>query len=115
MQLSDSVPILTVKLPNGAAAKMPDWLAAPYVRRLRSLIAVKTIVLESQYVGFPELLSYKIYGNTNFWRILLMYNGISDWYDGMRTGMHLQIPDLTDVEALYAAVQDSKIGQTVTL
>ena len=113
--LSNSVPTITVKLPNGQPAKLSDWLAAPYVRRLRHLESVKTVVLESQYVGFPELLSFKIYGNTKFWRILLMYNGICDWYEGMVVGMTLRVPDLTDIETLYAATETSETGRTVTL
>lgn len=113
--LSNSVPIINIVLSDGQLAKMPDWLAAPYVRSLRRLPTAKTMQLESHHVGFPELLSFNIYGHTRYWRVLLMYNGIVDWYTGMVPGMSINIPELTDVEALYAVTPNSKIGQQVTL
>ena len=113
--LSHSVPITTVVLPNGQPALMPDWLAASYVRKLRGLPTVKTLQVESHHVGFPELLSFSIYGHVRYWRVLLMYNGIVDWYAGMIPGMDIKVPELTDVESLYAVTPNSKIGQQVTL
>ena len=49
----------------------------------------------------PDTLSYKIYGDTQFWWILLSYNGIYDWTDGsLSVGKLIRYPSLSKIEAL---------------
>lgn len=48
----------------------------------------------------PDLLSYDIYGSTQYWWILMMYNGISSIND-IKTGNSLNFPSLENLENLY--------------
>ena len=51
-----------------------------------------------------DLLSYKIYGDTQYWWILMQYNGIIDMND-LKTGTILSFPDQADLEDLYFRVK----------
>ena len=51
-----------------------------------------------------DLLSYKIYGDTQYWWILMQYNGIID-IDDLKTGTVLSFPDQADLEDLYFRVK----------
>jgi len=48
----------------------------------------------------PDLIAYKIYGDTQYWWILLLYNGLVKNED-VTAGMELKYPLLFDLEALY--------------
>ena len=47
-----------------------------------------------------DLLSYRIYGNTQYWWILLLYNNLLSNED-IISGMTLNFPSLSDLESLY--------------
>jgi Base plate wedge protein 53 len=48
----------------------------------------------------PDLVSYKIYGNTQYWWIILLYNGLSH-NEEVVAGLELKYPLLIDLESLY--------------
>jgi len=48
----------------------------------------------------PDLISYKIYGETQYWWIILLYNGLSS-NEQVTAGLELKYPLLVDMEALY--------------
>ena len=50
--------------------------------------------------GRPDLLSYDIYGNTQYWYILLLYNGILKITD-LKTGVVVNFPSLDRLENFY--------------
>lgn len=50
--------------------------------------------------GKPDLLSYKIYGSTRYWWILMVYNAILDNSD-IINGLIVKYPSLDDIEDLY--------------
>ena len=54
--------------------------------------------------GRIDMLSQKIYGDTQYWWILMQYNGIIDMND-LKTGAVLQFPSLEDLEDLYFRVK----------
>lgn len=58
-----------------------------------------TIILNNQELR-PDLLSYKIYGDTQYWWILLKYNNIIDLND-LYKGRVISYPSLNDIEYLY--------------
>lgn len=51
-----------------------------------------------------DLLSYKIYGDTQYWWILMYYNGLFDLND-LKTGFVLEFPAIEDIEDLYFRVK----------
>lgn len=48
----------------------------------------------------PDLISYKIYRDTQYWWIILLYNRLTSNED-ITAGMELKYPLLVDMEALY--------------
>ena len=48
----------------------------------------------------PDLLSYKIYGDTQYWWLLLKYNNILNIND-LYKGRKISYPSLNDIEYLY--------------
>lgn len=48
----------------------------------------------------PDLLSYSIYGDTQYWWILLWYNHLLKPQD-LKTGMVIKYPSLSSIEQLY--------------
>ena len=53
----------------------------------------------------PDMLSYRIYGDTGYWWILCKVNQIDDLWNHMYTGMDLIIPSLVDIKKYYSNVR----------
>ena len=43
-------------------------------------------------VGRPDLISYKIYGTTNYWWFIMWYNGVGDVWNDLRDMMVIKYP-----------------------
>ena len=60
----------------------------------------------------PDAIAHKIYGNTQYWWALLIYNGLSD-INELVAGLSIRYPSLEDLEDAYfklkskQSVQDS--------
>lgn len=50
--------------------------------------------------GKPDLLSYKIYGKTSYWWILMIYNSLLVNSD-LVSGLIIKYPSLDDIEDLF--------------
>jgi len=50
--------------------------------------------------GRPDLVSYKIYGRTMFWWMIMIYNELSD-PDQITLGLRLKYPSQDEIEDLY--------------
>jgi hypothetical protein len=48
----------------------------------------------------PDLISYKIYKDTQYWWILIEYNKLMSFED-LTAGIEINFPSLTDLEELY--------------
>lgn len=55
----------------------------------------------------PELLSYNIYGDTQYWWILMWYNNILNIND-LVSGTLINYPSRTSIEDLYISASTSK-------
>ena len=53
----------------------------------------------------PDSLSYRIYGDSQYWWILCKFNNIDDLWNDMYIGGDLVIPSMVDIEAFYARVK----------
>ena len=73
---------------------------------------------QSQYVVTSEDIanlpgiSFKIYGTTDLWRILLEYNGLTDPLSDIHVGLTLRVPDKSDILTLLSQSTDT---ETVTI
>lgn len=60
----------------------------------------------------PELISYKIYGTTHLWYLLLLYNNIMN-FDEVSSGTVLNYPAMSDLEEFYFSLNiKQKSGKT---
>lgn len=55
-------------------------------------------------ISRPDLISFSIYGDTQYWWILLMYNNIISVED-ISVGDILLFPSLNDLESLYFSLR----------
>ncbi len=113
------VPVVTVNTRNGAY-QMADWLNTSYLSRVPQLVLQEQYVLQAQDVPYPELLSYRKYGTTDFWWVLLMYNGIVDIINEMQPGSLWGIPTYSSIQNMLSgssvgASGRSQIGTVVQL
>lgn len=70
-------------------------------------------VNDSDLANLPGL-SFRIYGKTSLWRMILAYNGLQDPIQDMWAGMTLNYPSLSDVIA-YLNSQLHNQQQTFTI
>lgn len=54
--------------------------------------------LTPQDVARPDLISYKIYGTTNYWWFIMWYNGVSDVWNDLRDMMLIKYPNISRVK-----------------
>lgn len=59
--------------------------------------------------GKPDLISYRIYGDTQYWWIILAYNGKTSYLD-IKNGEELIFPTIVAIEDFYFSL---KINQNV--
>jgi len=57
--------------------------------------------IREQDLGRPDLLSYKLYGDTSLWWIIFKYNNIDDVWNDMEIGQIIAVPDRQDIEDFY--------------
>jgi len=76
-----------------------DPLTSSFLKDLKSLKSFGTWIIQSEEKR-SDVLSYKIYGDTQFWWAILFYNDLTE-NDDLETGMSIQYPNLTDLEDLY--------------
>ena len=46
----------------------------------------------------PDLISYKIYGTTDKWWVIMKYNKISDVWNDLFVGMILEVPSTKNID-----------------
>jgi hypothetical protein len=56
----------------------------------------------------PDLLSYKLYGTTDYWWLLLKVNSIDNIWEDLNVEDVIQVPDILDFEDFYS--ETKKLG-----
>jgi len=62
------------------------------------------INLSRHYQQRPDLLSYFVYKDVQYWWIISKYNGIDDWWNDVEIGATIAIPDIRDIDDWYVNV-----------
>lgn len=57
--------------------------------------------------GRPDLISFKIYGDVQFWWVIMIYNNIVD-VDDLNIGRILSIPDIDSLEDLFFSLKSKE-------
>lgn len=76
-----------------------DIINSYFVFMLKSLRVYGEYVVQTQE-NRPDLVSFSIYGNTQYWWILLLYNNIFN-FEELPANTTLQYPSLASLEDLY--------------
>ena len=53
----------------------------------------------------PDVLSYRIYGQSGYWWVLCKFNQIDDVWNDMEVGMDIIIPSVRDIQRYYDNVR----------
>ncbi len=76
-----------------------DILNSYFIKEVRKLPLFGEYVIQNEEMR-PDLISYRIYGNTQYWWILLIYNKLTN-HEELVNGVVLKYPSLEDLEDLY--------------
>jgi hypothetical protein len=58
----------------------------------------------------PDVISDEIYGSTQYWWIIMFYNGVTRG-DYLVNGMELKYPKIGDLEDLYFTLKSKELGR----
>ena len=76
-----------------------DILTSAMLMELQSIPASGRFVVNGQDAR-PDLVSYEIYSDVQYWWIILLYNGLN-FVTELVTGMELKYPSSSDLEQYY--------------
>jgi len=76
-----------------------DPLTSNFLDELLKIRPTGTYVVKNE-LARPDMLSYRIYGSTQYWWVILYYNSMTSVYD-ITLGMTISYPSITDLEELY--------------
>lgn len=85
-----------------------DPLTSEFLYSLKKLSVSGKYVVQSE-VGKPDLISYRIYNDPQYWWILLAYNNIID-VESVVIGLVLEYPSLSDLESLYFSLKTKQVA-----
>lgn len=95
----------TSRYGRGIAAKTRDNKNFLVLRRPIELTEDASdvfITVTQDYVKRPDLLSYNVYGTTEYWWVIYEFNNIRDPLFGLKRGQILRIPA---IERVLAAIE----------
>lgn len=80
-----------------------DPLTSTFIQELRELPSAGEFIVQNEE-GRPELVSFRIYGTTQHWWILLIYNDILET-DGFTNGDVIRFPSLDSIDDLFFSLR----------
>lgn len=80
-----------------------DPLTSSFMNDLISLPQVGKYTVQGED-GKPDLLSYRIYGDTQYWWVLLIYNRKFEFSD-IKTGDEIVYPSVDSLEDVYFSLK----------
>lgn len=87
-----------------------DPMTSMFIHELKSLREAGVYVVQFEEAN-PALLSYSIYGNTQYWWILLLYNDKIDFSD-LRAGDTIRYPSIETIEDEYFSLRSQQQAST---
>ncbi len=55
-------------------------------------VPAKLLVLPAGFEGRPDLLSYEVYGTTDYWWVICLANDIIDPFEQFKAGKQIKVP-----------------------
>jgi len=93
-------------------ANCHDVITSYIINKIKSLQVFGYTTVQGEEEN-PALLSYKIYRNTQFWWLLLIYNDLSD-LDELTSGMTIKYPSIDSIENLYFNLKAQERSQAMS-
>lgn len=94
---------------------VPNYLSAKY-KNIKFLLPAKDsyVLSQSDAANLPGL-AKKLLGDVGYWWIIALYNGILDPVTDLTPGRTLQLPSVTDINALLSTndVRDANINLVI--
>ena len=59
-------------------------------------------LVTGKYVNRPDLISYKVYGSSDYWWMICKFNGICDVFTELISGVVIDIPSILDLNNYIA-------------
>jgi hypothetical protein len=87
-----------------------DILTSFFVSRIKDLPIYGTYRIRGEERK-PMLLSHQIYGDIQYWWILMMYNGLLD-ICALTAGLLLKYPSIDSIEDLFYQLRTQEVAQT---
>jgi hypothetical protein len=99
----------------GGSVKNPrlNYLSAKYKNIRHLLPAVNTYVVTSSDVANLPGIAFNVYRDKDYWWVIGLYNGIIFPEKDLVPGMVLQLPSLSDINALLASEEQSLTNVTI--
>lgn len=88
-----------------------DVLNSFFLLKLKSLPVFGEFLVQSEEKK-PDLVSFKIYEDTQYWWILLLYNDLFDSQD-LVTGTVLQFPSVTDLDEFFFSIKTQETQNVI--
>ena len=82
-------------------------LTSDFLYEIEKLTPVDRFTVTSEE-GRPDLISYKIYGTTQYWWVLMEMNGILD-IENIVNGTIIEYPDISDLENIYFSLKSKEV------
>lgn len=80
-----------------------DVLSSGYVNMRFGVLPVKIVVIDSKYQANLPGLAYDFYGNQEYWRAILSFNGLVDPINDITVGRYLGLPDASSLQAFLVS------------
>ena len=80
-----------------------DPITSHFLSEIQSLPQGGIIQVVSD-AGRPDNISYKIYNNTQYWWVIMLYNGITEYSD-INQGDTINYPTLSSLEDLFFSLK----------
>jgi hypothetical protein len=99
----------------GGSSKNPrfNYLSAKYKNIRHLLPAVNTYVVTSADVANLPGIAHNVYRDKDYWWVIGLYNGIIFPETDLVPGMVLQLPSLSDINALLASEEQGLTNVTI--
>lgn len=89
-----------------------DPLNSTFLNEIKSIAEGGEYVIANEE-GRPDLVSYNIYNTTQYWQIIMLYNGIDD-VDFLTIGLKIKYPSIADLENLFFNLKARQSASTKT-
>ena len=102
-------PVVTYQSANDQQSEdLPDWLNIGYGDLQERQLSYGYHTVTEEDIGQPDGIAYRYYSDSNWWWLIMSYNGIINPFTDLELGMRLKIPNLQQSKLLLQAVVATK-------